>query len=137
MLSDLRESGAIEQDADLVCFVFREEFYKPEKEEVRGHAEIIVGKHRNGPVGRVHLAFVGELARFENFTDGPTDRGGAAVLEAFGGGGGGGGDSRVALGVGGGAPDDDAREAWNRTLAGVTESRTRVPARLLLRYLRW
>jgi len=69
MLSDLRESGAIEQDADLVFFVFREEFYKPEKEEVRGMAEIIVGKHRNGPIGRVHLTFIGELARFENYTE--------------------------------------------------------------------
>jgi replicative DNA helicase len=69
MLSDLRESGAIEQDADLVCFVFREEFYKPAKEEVRGLAEIIVGKHRNGPVGRVYLTFISELARFESFAD--------------------------------------------------------------------
>lgn len=69
MLSDLRESGAIEQDADLVCFIFREEFYKPQKEEVRGLAEVIVGKHRNGPVGKVVLTFVGELARFESFSD--------------------------------------------------------------------
>ncbi|MCA9729415.1 MAG: replicative DNA helicase [Candidatus Eisenbacteria bacterium] len=69
MLSDLRESGAIEQDADLVLFVFREEFYKPEKQEVKGMAEIIVGKHRNGPTGRVHLTFVGELARFESYSE--------------------------------------------------------------------
>lgn len=98
MLSDLRESGAIEQDADLVCFVYREEFYKPEKEEVRGQAEIIVGKHRNGPVGRVHLAFVGELARFENFTERPSYGGG------FGGGGGGGFEG--GFDAGGGADDD-------------------------------
>ena len=96
MLSDLRESGAIEQDADLVCFVFREEFYKPEKEEVKGHAEIIVGKHRNGPVGRVHLTFVSELARFENFADRPSYSGGFD-----------GGFERGAQGFGGGAADED------------------------------
>lgn len=90
MLSDLRESGAIEQDADLVCFVFREEFYKPEKEEVKGLAEIIVGKHRNGPVGRVHLTFIGELARFENFADRPSYGGGYGGGTPEGGYGGGG-----------------------------------------------
>jgi replicative DNA helicase len=66
MLADLRESGAIEQDADLVIFIFREEFYRPNKEDARGMAEIIVGKHRNGPTGRVQLAFLGELARFSS-----------------------------------------------------------------------
>ncbi|MBK8233141.1 MAG: replicative DNA helicase [Candidatus Eisenbacteria bacterium] len=70
MLSDLRESGAIEQDADLVCFIFREEFYRPQKEEVRGVAEVIIGKHRNGPTGTVRLAWIGELARFESLADG-------------------------------------------------------------------
>jgi replicative DNA helicase len=69
LLSDLRESGAIEQDADLVLFVFREEFYKPDKPDVKGVAEIIVGKHRNGPTGRVHLTFIGELARFESYSE--------------------------------------------------------------------
>ena len=64
MLSDLRESGAIEQDADLVLFIFREEFYRPNKPEAKGVAEVIVGKHRNGPTGRVNLAFLSELARF-------------------------------------------------------------------------
>jgi len=64
MLADLRESGAIEQDADLVIFIFREEFYRPNKEEVRGLAEVIVGKHRNGPTGKTQLAFLSELARF-------------------------------------------------------------------------
>jgi replicative DNA helicase len=66
MLADLRESGAIEQDADLVIFIFREEFYRPNKEDVRGLAEIIVGKHRNGPTGKFQLAFLGELARFSS-----------------------------------------------------------------------
>ncbi len=64
MLSDLRESGAIEQDADLVIFIFREEFYRPNKEEARGMAEVIIGKHRNGPTGSLKLAFLAELARF-------------------------------------------------------------------------
>jgi replicative DNA helicase len=70
ILSDLRESGAIEQDADLVAFVHRPEMYtdpKSEKmEEVQGKAEIIVGKQRNGPIDDVMLAFVSRYARFEN-----------------------------------------------------------------------
>src|SRR5512142_2538686 len=70
ILSDLRESGAIEQDADLVAFVHRPEMYvdpKSEKsEEVAGKAEIIVGKQRNGPIDDVTLAFVNRYARFEN-----------------------------------------------------------------------
>lgn len=65
MLSDLRESGAIEQDADLVMFVYREEYYKP-TEENQGLAEIIIGKQRNGPTGTVKLAFINRFTRFEN-----------------------------------------------------------------------
>ncbi|MDI6781631.1 MAG: replicative DNA helicase [bacterium] len=65
MLSDLRESGAIEQDADLVMFVYREEYYKP-TEENQGIAEIIIGKQRNGPTGTVKLAFINRFTRFEN-----------------------------------------------------------------------
>jgi replicative DNA helicase len=65
-LSDLRESGAIEQDADIVMFIYREEEYKP-TEENRGIAEIIIGKQRNGPTGTVKLAFIKEFTRFENF----------------------------------------------------------------------
>jgi len=64
-LSDLRESGAIEQDADLVAFVYREEYYKPTPEN-EGLAEIIIGKQRNGPVGVVKLAFLRKYTRFEN-----------------------------------------------------------------------
>jgi replicative DNA helicase len=66
MLSDLRESGAIEQDADVVCFVYREEHYR-RTEENAGRGEIIIGKQRNGPVGVVKVAFIGEYTRFESF----------------------------------------------------------------------
>lgn len=64
MLSDLRESGAIEQDADVVMFVFREDFYGQSDQD--GIAEIIIGKHRNGPVGTAHLGFQKRYVRFEN-----------------------------------------------------------------------
>jgi len=64
-LSDLRESGAIEQDADLVVFLYREEYYKP-KTERKGIAEVIISKQRNGPTGQIDLAFVKEYAKFEN-----------------------------------------------------------------------
>jgi replicative DNA helicase len=64
-LSDLRESGALEQDADVVMFIYREEEYKP-TEENKGIAEIIIGKQRNGPTGTLRLAFIKEFTRFEN-----------------------------------------------------------------------
>lgn len=66
MLSDLRESGSIEQDADLVAFIFREEVYRPDKESLKGTAELIVSKQRNGPTGIVKLAFIHEYTKFEN-----------------------------------------------------------------------
>jgi replicative DNA helicase len=65
-LSDLRESGSIEQDADVVAFVFREEVYQPKNENLRGLAELIVGKQRNGPVGTVNLVFLHAQTKFEN-----------------------------------------------------------------------
>jgi len=65
VLADLRESGAIEQDADVILFIFREEVYK-QTEENKGIAEIIIGKQRNGPVGTVKLAFIDKYTRFEN-----------------------------------------------------------------------
>lgn len=71
MLSDLRESGAIEQDADLVMFVFREEFYlkddDPRMAEVENKAEIIVGKHRNGAIGHINMTFTKQFAKFDNY----------------------------------------------------------------------
>ena len=75
-LSDLRESGAIEQDADVVMFVFREEFYNKDDPSKQGLAEIIVGKQRNGPTGAATLSFVKDYARFENYTAGREEEGG-------------------------------------------------------------
>ena len=74
VMADLRDSGAIEQDADIILFIYREEVYEPEKEGVEGIAEIIIGKQRNGPIGTVRLTFLKEFTRFENFAnDGYSD----------------------------------------------------------------
>jgi replicative DNA helicase len=67
-LSDLRESGQIEQDADLVAFIYREEVSKP-TEQNRGRAEIIIEKQRNGPTDTVHLAFLSKYTSFENLAE--------------------------------------------------------------------
>lgn len=65
-LSDLRDSGSIEQDADLVCFIYREEVYKRDREDLRGLADLIVAKQRNGPIGNVPLLFMHQFTRFAN-----------------------------------------------------------------------
>ena len=86
-LSDLRESGAIEQDADMVCFIHRPEYYKiytsSNGDDLRGKAEIIIAKHRNGAVGDVRLRFIGQYTRFQNIEDEtvpPPSEGGGATF---------------------------------------------------------
>jgi replicative DNA helicase len=69
-LADLRESGSIEQDADVVAFIFREEVYKPDDPELDGVAELIIRKQRNGPTGTVKMAFLKSSTRFESLADG-------------------------------------------------------------------
>ena len=73
MLSDLRESGAIEQDADIVTFIYRPQYYKIQEwedgESCLGQAEIIVAKHRNGGLGDVRLKFTGQFAKFSNLDE--------------------------------------------------------------------
>lgn len=69
ILSDLRESGAIEQDADLIMFIYRDVVHHPDREEDKRKAEVIIGKQRNGPIGKVDLTFLGEFTRFESYIE--------------------------------------------------------------------
>lgn len=80
LLSDLRESGSIEQDADVVAFIHREEYYDRENEDVKGKAEIIIAKQRNGPTGSIQMAYLSDFTRFENLA---TDEGGGGGGDAY------------------------------------------------------
>jgi replicative DNA helicase len=68
MLSDLRESGAVEQDADVVIFIYRDDYYNPDTSEHPGEADLIIAKNRNGPVGKVTLTFRPEYPRFMSYS---------------------------------------------------------------------
>jgi len=72
-LADLRESGSIEQDADVVAFIFREEVYKQDDPDLQGRAELIIAKQRNGPTGKVNLAFLKNSTRFESLAEGGSE----------------------------------------------------------------
>ena len=70
MLSDLRESGSIEQDADVIMMLYREDYYERENPEAKGRSEVIIGKQRNGPTGTVHMRWEGHTGRFLDLDEG-------------------------------------------------------------------
>jgi replicative DNA helicase len=74
-LSDLRESGAIEQDADTIIFIYRDEYYNPETTNSKGLAELIIAKQRNGPTGKVLVRFAASCTRFDNLAPGEVPEG--------------------------------------------------------------
>ena len=82
-LSDLRESGSLEQDADVVAFIFREEVYKPEREDLRGSAELLLSKQRNGPTGKINLVFLRQWTKFENRASDLGEESGAGAFTGF------------------------------------------------------
>jgi replicative DNA helicase len=82
VLSDLRESGSIEQDADLIMMLYREEYYDPENPEIKGQADLLIRKHRNGPVGDIKLKWQAQFGQFTEWQDGPSHGAGASSAGA-------------------------------------------------------
>jgi replicative DNA helicase len=81
VLSDLRESGSLEQDADVVAFLYREEMYHRDREDLRGIAELILGKQRSGPTGTINLVYLHALTKFENRAEDTYSSSPAPLLE--------------------------------------------------------